>query len=307
MVTTLVHGCPNPVGVSSPRKVVPSSTFGDLLHARADHYTQFPSRAPSDQVVPAEFGKLQTMNLLPLSYCNRPAAASSTPVALMHPIFGRFVDECNNYTPTEEDNAFIANLSKCMSGFFEDERKRRDAFIDLFRQYGVKECQSTAQSEGHRFWCSAKEGDEEAARPVDQKTATTNPEVAVAGDSSEEPPSGVTMTTGGTVTAQVERSAEPERERHVRERALATIAAGVEVTQAVRVAAFRNAHNANAVTTPQGCTPRPTGMVRLQIDPCSHHLSSHFQVWPHLSRVPSFFLQALGVLAILLWFPEFLD
>lgn len=137
MVTTLIRGCPNPVGVSSPRKVVPSSTFGDLLHARADHYTQFPSRAPSDQAVPAEFGKLQTMNILPLSYCNRPAAASSTPVALMHPIFGRYVDECNNYTPTEEDNAFIANLSKCMSGFFEDERKRRDAFIDLFRQYGV--------------------------------------------------------------------------------------------------------------------------------------------------------------------------
>jgi len=127
------------------------------------------------------------------------------------------------------------------------------------------------------------------------------------GDSSEEPPSGVTMTTGGTVTAQVERSAKPERERHVWERALATIAAGVEVTQAVRVVAFRNAHNANAITTPQGCTPRPTSTVRLQIDPCSHHLSSHFQVWPHLSQVPSSFLQALGVLAILLWFPEFLD
>ena len=137
MVTSLVCDRLNPVSVSSSRKTVPSSTFGDLLYTRADHYTQFPSRAPSDQAVPAEFEKLQIMNPLPLAYCNRPAAASSTPVTLMHPIFGRFVDECNAYVPTKDDNAFIANLSKCMSGFFEDERKRRDAFIDLFRQYGV--------------------------------------------------------------------------------------------------------------------------------------------------------------------------
>ena len=138
MVTSIICDCAHPVAVSSPRKAVPSSTYGDLLHARADHYAQFPSRAPSDQAVPAEFKKLQTMKPLPLAFCNRLAAASSTPVTLMHPIFGRFVDECNTHTPTKDDNDFIANLSKCMSGFFEDERKRRDSFINLFREYGVE-------------------------------------------------------------------------------------------------------------------------------------------------------------------------
>src|ERR1700692_1305341 len=77
IVTSIICDCAHPVAVSSPRKAVPSSTFGDLLHARADHYTQFPSRAPSDQAVPAEFEKLQIMKPLPLAFCNRPAAASS--------------------------------------------------------------------------------------------------------------------------------------------------------------------------------------------------------------------------------------
>src|SRR5882762_8184482 len=35
-------------------------------------------------------------------------------------------------------------------------------------KYCGKECQSTAWSEGHRFWCSAKDGDEETAEPIDQ-------------------------------------------------------------------------------------------------------------------------------------------
>src|ERR1700677_1322400 len=78
MVMSFVRDCPKHVAVSSHRKVVFSSTFGDILYVRADHYTQLPSRAPSDQAVPAEFGKLQTMKPLPFSHCNCPAAASST-------------------------------------------------------------------------------------------------------------------------------------------------------------------------------------------------------------------------------------
>jgi hypothetical protein len=121
-------------------------------------------------------------------------------------------------------------------------------------KYCGKECQSTAWSEGHRFWCSAKEGDEEAAEPIDQQA---NPEVTVAGESGIEPLSGVTMTTGGTVTGRVERRAERERERQARERALAAIAAGVDATQTARGGAFRNPHNANTTATVHQ-TPRAT-------------------------------------------------
>lgn len=124
--------------VSPPRVTAPPFTLGDVLQARKAHYTQFPSRAPSEGGVPAAFGTLQTINALPFAYCNRPASASSTPVALMHPIFGKFVDECRTYVPTEKDNTFVANLSRSMSGFFADETARRDAFISLFNQYCIQ-------------------------------------------------------------------------------------------------------------------------------------------------------------------------
>ena len=65
-------------------------------------------------------------------------------------------------------------------------------------KYCGKECQSTAWSEGHRFWCSAKEGDEEAAEPADQQAGTMHPEVVVADEAHEIPPPGMTMTAGGT-------------------------------------------------------------------------------------------------------------
>jgi hypothetical protein len=119
-------------------------------------------------------------------------------------------------------------------------------------KYCGKECQSTAWSEGHRFWCSAKDGDEETAEPIDQQA---NPEVAVAGQTGVEPLSG--LTAGGTITGRVERRAERERERHARERA--TIAAGAEATPAVRGGAFRNTHNAGITATVLGHpTPRAT-------------------------------------------------
>ena len=146
-------------------------------------------------------------------------------------------------------------------------------------KYCGKECQSTAWSEGHRFWCSAKEGDEEAAEPADQQAGTMHPEVVVADEAHEIPPPGMTMTAGGT---RAERRAERDRERHMRERALATIAAGAEATQAARVAAFRNAHNANSPTATLGHhTPRATATAanRPLLAPPGHP-------WPNRPTLP---------------------
>lgn len=41
-------------------------------------------------------------------------------------------------------------------------------------KYCGKECQSTAWSEGHRFWCNSREGDEEEARDVGVSADTNN-------------------------------------------------------------------------------------------------------------------------------------
>lgn len=121
-------------------------------------------------------------------------------------------------------------------------------------KYCGKECQSTAWSEGHRFWCSAKDGDEDVSEPVDQEI---NSDIAVAGETGAATP-GVTLTTGGTVTGRAERRVERERERHARERALSGVAAGADSTQAVRTAAFRNVHNINPTEPSGNFTARAT-------------------------------------------------
>jgi hypothetical protein len=99
--------------------------------------------------------------------------------------------------------------------------------------------------EAHRFWCNAKE---DVGEPVDQPIAMMNPEVAVAiaNESGMEPPSGATVTARGTATGRAERRTEREKESHVRERAMATIAAGIDATLA------GNPHHANPATVTLG-------------------------------------------------------
>ena len=45
-----------------------------------------------------------------------PPAASSIPSTLLHPIFGKFIGDCENYEPTAAN--LVWSLSTAMSGFF---------------------------------------------------------------------------------------------------------------------------------------------------------------------------------------------
>ncbi|KAL0945235.1 hypothetical protein HGRIS_000748 [Hohenbuehelia grisea] len=98
-------------------------------------------------------------------------------------------------------------------------------------KYCGKECQSTAWSEGHRFWCSAKDGDEDATTEhaghagssTTPHTAAPAPTPVTANSVTDtEPPAphtsatdehagiagvgaGITMTAGGTITGRTER------------------------------------------------------------------------------------------------------
>jgi hypothetical protein len=117
-------------------------------------------------------------------------------------------------------------------------------------KYCGKECQSTAWSEGHRFWCSAKEGDEDADPADSAAIAVDVPVLPGAGGGGG---GTVTVTSGAsmaTVNGRMERRMERERERHVRERVLAN-ATGQDTTQAARsaVATLRAAANAANVPT----------------------------------------------------------
>ncbi|KAH8094463.1 hypothetical protein BXZ70DRAFT_358643 [Cristinia sonorae] len=74
-------------------------------------------------------------------------------------------------------------------------------------KYCGKECQSTAWSEGHRFWCSAKDPDEDEHHHVSEGTR------ARANTASANAPAG-----SASGIARAERRAEREREREQRDR-----------------------------------------------------------------------------------------
>jgi hypothetical protein len=95
------------------------------------------TKAPSTTGLPAEFRKLQSGET-PIIFFNRPPdAASSTPLTLLHPIFGQFVHDCEALKPTAEDNAFVLELSLEMSHFYSDEERRATAFRSILARYGI--------------------------------------------------------------------------------------------------------------------------------------------------------------------------
>ncbi|RDB25637.1 hypothetical protein Hypma_006140 [Hypsizygus marmoreus] len=95
-------------------------------------------------------------------------------------------------------------------------------------KYCGKECQSTAWSEGHRFWCSAKDGDDDAtAEQPPQSSSHSHSHAHTQHDGDQEERVGIAMAVdeerGGTIgrggrTERRERERERERERHTRER-----------------------------------------------------------------------------------------
>jgi hypothetical protein len=45
------------------------------------------------------------------------------PPTLLHPIFGKFVGDCENHEPAAADNTLAWTMSAAMSGFFKDENE----------------------------------------------------------------------------------------------------------------------------------------------------------------------------------------
>lgn len=89
---------------------------------------------------PSSYAHFQTFADLQKKYkqpilCHRPPGASSTPVTLLHPTFGQFVDDCKDERPTSEDFEFILKLSYYMSMFYHIERERAEMFRELITDY----------------------------------------------------------------------------------------------------------------------------------------------------------------------------
>ncbi|KAF8584767.1 hypothetical protein K439DRAFT_1345081 [Ramaria rubella] len=72
-------------------------------------------------------------------FCNRPEEAASTPITLLHPIFGQFVDDCKVDISNPKINLFVRELAKEMCKFYDEGRSRAQKFRDLiWNHFGIK-------------------------------------------------------------------------------------------------------------------------------------------------------------------------
>jgi len=74
--------------------------------------------APSTLAEPAVFFSYQSKPPPdgPVIYCNRLPTPSSLPVTLMHPVFGQFLADCEDRTPTDETEiSMVLELAMALS------------------------------------------------------------------------------------------------------------------------------------------------------------------------------------------------
>jgi hypothetical protein len=105
----------------------------------------FPNMPASSQGEPSEFAELQQDDRHTIRW-NRPAsAASSIPCTLLHPIFGQFIDDCENSEPTAADNKLVWKLSTEMSRWLEDETARASMFREILRDSDIHASATTIE------------------------------------------------------------------------------------------------------------------------------------------------------------------
>ncbi|KAF8872351.1 hypothetical protein BD779DRAFT_1452885 [Infundibulicybe gibba] len=96
-----------------------------------------PPASPSTRAQTQNFSELQSDPDLAI-HCNRPqSAAHPTPVTLLHPIFGQFVDECETLRPKYEDNAFALEAFQIISALYPSEVSRKDGILGLFERHKI--------------------------------------------------------------------------------------------------------------------------------------------------------------------------
>ncbi|KAG1755294.1 uncharacterized protein EDB91DRAFT_285621 [Suillus paluster] len=120
--------------VVQPPHTVPVVPYIPVVDRRVA-YLQKGADTPSVGARPVAFAATQEEQEY---LCSRPrSAADSLPVTLLEPIFAEFVDDCQNYQPTVNDNAFVWQLLEKMPSFYPDELTRMKVFRQLLREYDI--------------------------------------------------------------------------------------------------------------------------------------------------------------------------
>jgi hypothetical protein len=94
------------------------------------------AEAPSTGGQPKIFAEKQTTDAKIL--CSRPPGTSPPiPLTLLHPIFAKFVDDCEHSQPSRQINQFTLKLAESMSQFYADEKARTKELKLLFSDLGI--------------------------------------------------------------------------------------------------------------------------------------------------------------------------
>ncbi|KAF8623880.1 hypothetical protein AX15_006152 [Amanita polypyramis BW_CC] len=94
------------------------------------------AEAPSSGGQPKVFAEKQATDAKIM--CGRPQETSAPiPLTLLHPIFAKFVDDCEHSQPSRQINQFTLKLAASMSKFYPDEKARTKELKLLFSDLGI--------------------------------------------------------------------------------------------------------------------------------------------------------------------------
>ncbi|KAI6098759.1 hypothetical protein F5141DRAFT_1032487 [Pisolithus sp. B1] len=126
-----------------PGRLPPSSSFllltGDdpIGCARNAFLANRRSRSPSENGMPSSFRTDQFVpdKCIP---CGRPLSIQETiPPSLLHPVFGQFLDDCQNMEVTREEGRIMYRLAVVLSDMYSDETARKNAVFKILGEYGI--------------------------------------------------------------------------------------------------------------------------------------------------------------------------
>ncbi|KAF8836162.1 hypothetical protein BDN67DRAFT_998492 [Paxillus ammoniavirescens] len=136
-----------------PRIVIEiSSGAKNLIQAARNRFLKLcPQNKPSNVGQPSS-SRTRQKNAAKYIPCGRPCDDDETiPVTLLHPVFGKFLDDCQTYKITAKDNVFIERMRQAMSTLHDDKSDQISKVDEALQSYGIHLNFSKIKKTGHEM------------------------------------------------------------------------------------------------------------------------------------------------------------
>ncbi|KAF9442762.1 hypothetical protein P691DRAFT_798029 [Macrolepiota fuliginosa MF-IS2] len=127
-------------GLARGRKLVCNEVVQSIFPGPVpgDHLSIIIDAGILSQRAPAKFQKIQESNKLHFGCARPPEREPPLPVALLHPVFGTFADDCKNAELNAGDHEFAMLLRRDMCNFYIDEGVRRHRLCTHLNKFGLE-------------------------------------------------------------------------------------------------------------------------------------------------------------------------